>query len=283
MRQRLGGLAPRRRTLVLIAVSAVVLLAAGITVAFTVGATRTVHRPAHIAAVGAPSTSAPDKPGPVILVPGYGGGRAGLLRLAAHIRATGRTAVVITLPGNGTGDLGQQAKVLQSTAARMLAGGASTVDVIGYSAGGVVARLWLADNGGAGEVRRVITLGAPLHGVNLAGVGQARAPSACPAACQQLAPGSSLLRRLDASPLGGTAWMSVWTSDDQTVVPPDSARLAGAVNVVAQGVCPNAAISHGQLPTDPLITGIVLRAIGSAPLVAPKPPDCAALRSAGAG
>jgi hypothetical protein len=236
------------------------------------------ERPARPTGPGAPSAA---RPGPVVLVPGYGGGRAGLLLLAARIRATGRTAVVITLPSDGTGDLATQAKALQSAVARQLAAGAPSVDVIGYSAGGVVARLWMADDGGAAEVRRVISLGSPLHGADLAAVGQAFAPGACPIACQQLAPGSSLLSRLDALPLAGTGWMSIWTRDDKTVNPPDSARLAGAVNVVAQSVCPDASISHGQLPTDPLITGIVLRAIGAGPLSAPTATDCATLRASG--
>ena len=54
-----------------------------------------------------------------------------------------------------------------------------------------------------------------------------------------------------------------WTTDDQVVQPPDSARLAGAVNVPLQSVCPGVSIQHGQLPTDPLVVGIVLRSLSS--------------------
>jgi triacylglycerol lipase len=285
VRQWFTGLAPRRRALIL-SLLATVLVAAGLVTSIALGGHRSPVR-VPLADPVAPLTgrgAAPlDKPGPVVLVPGYGGGRAGLLRLAARIWATGRSAVVINLPGDGTGDLAAQAKVLQSTVVRQLAAGAPSVDVIGYSAGGVVARLWMADDGGAAEVRRVVSLGSPLHGADLAAVGEAFAPGACPVACQQLAPGSSLLNRLNALPLGGADWMSIWTTDDKTVDPPDSARLAGAVNVVAQSVCPDATISHGQLPTDPLITGIVLRAIGAGPLSAPTAADCATLRDSGTG
>jgi triacylglycerol lipase len=291
VRQWFTGLAPRRRALVLsmfsVAVVAVALAVAGLVTSIgTAGQRPPIVDPAPAAGGTAappprPGASPADQPGPVVLVPGYGGGRSGLLRLAARIRAIGRTAIVIKLPGDGTGDLAVQARALQAVVARQLAAGASSVDVIGYSAGGVVARLWMADDGGAGEVRRVISLGSPLHGADLAAVGQAFAPGACPTACQQLAPGSSLLNRLAALPLAGADWMSIWTTDDETVDPPDSARLTGAVNVIAQSVCPDATISHGQLPTDPLITGIVLRAIGSGPLTAPTAADCAALRSTG--
>jgi hypothetical protein len=75
------------------------------------------------------------------------------------------------------------------------------------------------------------------------------------------------------------AWLSLWTKNDRTVRPPDSARLPGAVNVPLQDVCADAVVAHGQLPTDPLVTGLVLRALGTGPLVAPEPGDCAALRA----
>jgi triacylglycerol lipase len=285
VRQWFTGLAPRRRALVL-SLLATVLAASGVVTSIALTGHRSPGRDLGAGPATGPLTGpgAPpaDRPGPVVLVPGYGGGRSGLLRLAARIGATGRSAVVVTLPGDGTGDLAAQAKAVQSAVARELAAGAPSVDVIGYSAGGVVTRLWMTDDGGAAEVRRVVSLGSPLHGADLAAVGQAFAPGACPVACQQLAPGSSLLNRLNALPLGGADWMSIWTTDDKTVDPPDSARLAGAVNVVAQSVCPGARISHGQLPTDPLITGLVLRAIGTGPLTAPTAADCATLRNSGA-
>src|SRR5262249_55187980 len=106
----------------------------------------------------------------------------------------------------------------------------------------------------------------------------------CLAACQQLVPGSSLLTDLDRAPVpAGLSWLSLWTADDETVTPPDSARLAGATNVQLQSVCPDEVVRHGELPTDPLVTGIVLRAIAPDPLVPPTPADCAILRREGAG
>lgn len=269
----LSGLSPRRRALLL---SLIALLVAGLATALVVVVVKGADRPR----AGGPA--ARRSPGPVFLVPGYGGSQVALDRLAAHIRATGRSATVITLPGDGTGDLGAQARVLQSEVAGAFDAGADSVDVIGYSAGGVVVRLWLADYGGAPEARHVVTLGSPLHGARLAATGAVLVPGECPVACQQLVPGSALLDRLNGRPLpAGVAWMSVWTNDDRTVDPPDSARLDGAVNVVAQGVCPGVVISHGGLPTNPLVVGLVLDGIGPGPIEAPTAADCTRLRAAG--
>jgi triacylglycerol esterase/lipase EstA (alpha/beta hydrolase family) len=268
----LGGLAPRRRLLVASVLLIVVVLLGALLYA---GQNRTA-RPS-----GRPDQA---RPGPVLLVPGYGGGQGGLSVLADRIRQAGRSAQVVTLPGDGMGDLVAQAAALDGEVSRALRQGAQSVDLVGYSAGGVVVRLWVARFGGGHAARRVVTLGSPLHGTTLAGVGSALVPAACPIACQQLVPGSSLLDQLDGASLpAGLPWLSVWTQDDQTVTPPDSARLSGAVNVAAQTVCAGAQLGHSQLPTDPLVTGLVLRAIGTDPLRAPAATDCAALRARGSG
>jgi triacylglycerol esterase/lipase EstA (alpha/beta hydrolase family) len=224
-------------------------------------------------AKAAPEAGTPDqnRPGPVLLVPGYGGGQGALDELAARIRqATGRTAEVLTLAGDGTGDLVEQAAVLAAAVEKAYEQGAPSVDVVGYSAGGVVARLWVSREGGAHQARRVVTLGAPMHGTGLAAAGGALVPGACPAACVQLAPGSSLLQELAKEPIPPTLpWLSIWTERDETVTPPDSARLDGAVNVALQQVCPGNQAAHGDLPTDPAVTELVLQALGTSPLETP--------------
>jgi triacylglycerol lipase len=55
------------------------------------------------------------------------------------------------------------------------------------------------------------------------------------------------------------------------------------VNVPLQSVCAGAVIQHGQLPSDPLVIGLVLRAVGPAPLTTPAPADCTSLRASGSG
>jgi triacylglycerol esterase/lipase EstA (alpha/beta hydrolase family) len=229
-------------------------------------------RPAGATGPGGP---AQDRPGPVVLIPGYGGSTSSLDALATRIRATGRAATVVQLPGTGTGSLLSDAALLNSAVDSYLRQGAPSVDVVGYSAGGVVALIWARHDDGAARARRIVTLGAPFHGTRVAAAAEALAPGACPAACQQLVPGSPLLEGLDVTDPGGLPrWLSLWTSDDQVVTPPDSAQLAGAIDVPVQSVCPAVRISHSELPTSPAVVAMVLQAIGRGPLERPTATDC---------
>jgi triacylglycerol esterase/lipase EstA (alpha/beta hydrolase family) len=226
---------------------------------------------------------AQDRPGPIVLVPGYGGNTGSLELLAVKLRVTGRPVAVFRLPGNGTGDLRDQARALDGFV-REVRGTAPSVDVVGYSAGGVVTRLWVADFGGRAIARRVVTLGSPHHGTRVAGLARAFASSSCPSACQQLAPDSSVLSGLnsgDETP-SGPLWTSVWTDLDQIVTPPDSGRLEGSTGIRVQAVCADERVDHSGLPGSPLVTGIVFEAVGGDAPAAPGAGDCARLRALGA-
>jgi triacylglycerol lipase len=259
-----GGLSRRRRWL-LIGVAA-----------FTVAVLLAAGTPAVLSRVRGDGRVAPrqDQPGPVLLVPGYGGGMAGMTVLAGRLRQAGRQATVVRLPQEATGDLAGQARVLDDYVEEARRGGAASVDVVGHSAGGVVARLWVQRHDGPAKARRVVTLGSPHHGADLAAAGAAVAPGACPTACQQLAAGSRLLAGLRTPVSVPPVWLSLWTVQDQTVTPVESARLEGAINVPVQSICPSLRVSHAALPTDPFVTGLVLAALGPGPLVAPAPRSC---------
>jgi triacylglycerol lipase len=259
------GLSPRRK--LLLAGLVVVVAVAGVIVGVRVSQ--------------GPPQAVPGRPGDVLLVPGYGGSATSLDGLAARIRQTGRTATVVQLAGNGTGDLAVQARVLDGYVNQAIGAGSGPVTVIGYSAGGVVAWLWDVEYGGPARAGTIITLGSPLHGARIAAVGTAYDPAECPVACQQLVPGSALLTQLQQSSQPRPPWLSLWSTDDQTVDPPDSARQPGAVNVPLQSVCPGADIQHSQLPTAPLVVGIILRTLASGQVTAPDPGDCATMQALG--
>ena len=259
-------MSPRRR-----------LLVAGLAVVAVLAAVA-----ALAAGLARPAGPGPLAPGetPVLVVPGYNGTAASVGTLAARLRAAGRQVVVVDLPDRGTGDLPASARTLGAAVERT---GAARVDLVGYSAGGVVIRLWLADPGRALRARRVVLLGTPNHGTELAGAAAALGPGLCGSLCQ-LAPGSGLLAELnrgDETP-PGPRFFSIWTAQDQTVVPPATAVLDGAANIRVQDVCPSARLGHGDLVTSPLALGLVVEALQG---TLPDPPgadDCAALRATGA-
>jgi triacylglycerol lipase len=267
----LASLAPARRRLVLVAAAAVVI--AGVVVGVVVATSSS----------GQVTPAAPPaRPGPVLLVPGYGGSVTSLDALATRLRAAGKIVDVVSLPDHAEGDLGAQARVLDVAArAALAATGAPSVDVVGYSAGGVATRLWIRDDGGAAIARRVVTLGSPHHGTQLAALGSLVGGNVCPTACEQLAPNSQLLTDLnngDETP-GGPTFVSIWSTNDQVVVPPESARLAGAVNMTVQSVCANATVSHSQLPTNHLVQSMVAAELAAGSPVPLTAGDCARLSS----
>jgi triacylglycerol esterase/lipase EstA (alpha/beta hydrolase family) len=268
-----ASLAPARRRLVLS-------LLAVLCIAILVGAGITVAR-AVTGSAASTTPAAQRQPGPVLLVPGYGGSVTALQALASKLTSAGKHAEVVPLPGDGTGDLRAQAQAL-ATAAKAAAAryDASSVDVVGYSAGGVVARLWAQDYGGNQLARRIVTLGSPQHGTELASLGS-ELSIACPIACQQLTVSSSLLAGLNAKPepTAGPQYVSIWTTKDEVVVPPDSARLDGALNLTVQSVCASSTVQHGNLPTDPVIQAMVLSELGAGSPVPLTSADCARLSS----
>src|SRR5215469_4162954 len=108
------GLSPRRRVLL----GGVALLVAAAGIAAGVLAPRGEPEPV------------PGRPGAVLLVPGYGGSTGSLDQLAARIRTTGLTAVVVPLAGDGTGDLTVQARVLDGYVNQVIGAGSGPVTVI---------------------------------------------------------------------------------------------------------------------------------------------------------
>lgn len=266
----LDTLSPARRRLVLLLVVAallgVVVLAAVLVVRATTGRVRPV---------------AQDQPGPVLLVSGYGGSTRSLEPLRQALQDSGRDVVVVPVVGGGTGDIEVQADALGEQADRARQRfDAGSVDVVGYSAGGVVARTWVRDFGGANTARRVLSIGSPQHGTSVAELAVGLA-GRCPTACRQLEPDSDLLRGLNAhdETPRGPVFVSVWSTADEVVVPTDSARLAGGLGFTVQSVCSGADTAHGDLPSDPVVQATLATALGAAPPAAPTDVACGQTRT----
>jgi triacylglycerol lipase len=247
----LDHLAPARRRLVLGSVGLLVVAALALAVVVVVPKLTSGHH--HVDPVA--QSARP----PVLLVPGYGGGTAGLDVMAAALRRAGRDVTVVHLEGDGTGDLNVQADVVEDAVRQAVNAGAESVDLVGYSAGGVTVRLWVRQYDGGSVARRIVTLGSPSHGTDLAALATDLAPGECPEACHQLATDSLLIRQLnsgDETP-AGPEWVSIWTTDDTVSTPPETASLTGALDFSVQQICPGARVTHGQLPESAVVISMV--------------------------
>lgn len=255
---------PPRRRLLLIAI-------AGSVIAVAVAGALVAMR-----SFGGTESTAQNQQGPVLVVPGYGGSVISLVTLVAALKSEGRDVVVVRPTEGGTGDLRVQARHLGQAAQKALKRtGAASVDVVGYSAGGVIARLWVGDEGGAAVARRVLTLGSPHHGTNIVALATEVAGS-CALACEQLGPDSDLLRALNAGDEtpAGPVWITVRSTGDQVVTPTDSAILDGALNLLIQDVCLGEKTPHTGLPGDPVVLAALPDVLGTGMPHVPRNVNC---------
>jgi predicted alpha/beta hydrolase family esterase len=162
-------------------------------------------------------------PRPVLLVHGFGCNRAVWRPLIARLRAAqiGPVRAVSLEPLLADIEAFVPSVLRQLESLKSSSGG-RPVTVVTHSMGGLVARAALR-RAGAGLVARLITLGAPHHGTALAccfGWPNAR----------QMCPGSSWLAGLNGSPEDrlGSAVTTIYSLDDNYIVPAGSARLQGA-------------------------------------------------------
>jgi hypothetical protein len=139
----------------------------------------------------------------------------------------------------------------------------------------VIARLYVRYDGGASVVRRVLTIGSPQHGTDVAQLAQDTVGS-CPKACEQLATNSELIRQLNAGDEtpAGPLWVTARSSSDAIVTPTDTAALAGALDVRIQDLCPGARTGHGDLPRDPVVLALLRETIGTAAPARPRGVSC---------
>jgi triacylglycerol lipase len=157
-------------------------------------------------------------PRPVILLHGYAMNRANFVVLACRLRAAGLGPVF----GFEYWSLGRTAAAARKLAWFIdevrAATGASQVDLVGHSMGGVVARYYVSLGGGDGIVKHLVTLGSPHTGTELSRIGLGR-PT------RELVLGSALLTRLAAAlPPTHTQLTVIWSRGDALV--PGARQLA---------------------------------------------------------
>jgi triacylglycerol lipase len=180
----------------------------------------------------------------VLMIPGYGGGKVQLKALGKQLAGAGVDWEIVDV-GTGTGDLKQYAQEVNARADELREDGFA-VDLVGYSAGGITARVAATEN--PDNFDHVITLSAPHQGTALADLGAAFGE--CPEACQQMRTGSPLLVSLDAADDGPDSdWLSIYSTTDEVIRPPESSDLDGAVVAPIQETCAEVSVLHGEVPT----------------------------------
>lgn len=179
---------------------------------------------------------------PVVFVHGWNGSGGQWAVMRARLQADGWTAAELPEPLNfsSTASNKTNAQAVANEVDRVLAAtGASKVDLVTHSMGGLSSRWFVKSLGGGAKVDDFVSLGGPNHGTQVAW-GCFTTP------CLEMWPGSSFLTELNAGDeTPGTANYGTWRSPcDEAIRPPESVILSGATNTQA------ACVEHMALTVD---------------------------------
>lgn len=107
--------------------------------------------------------------------------------------------------------------------------GQEKVVLIGHSMGGLVSRCYVQRHGGAGKVRKIITLGTPHLGTYSAkkGLGED---------ARQMVPGNPWITGLNSETMAPVPITSIYSFHDNIIFPQDYSVLDGATNMGLAGI-----------------------------------------------
>jgi triacylglycerol esterase/lipase EstA (alpha/beta hydrolase family) len=231
-------------------------------------------------------TPTAEHPYPVVLVHALGPTSTDWQAAAPLLANNGYCVFALDYGGdNGQGDLAESAQQLSDYVDKVLAAtGASKVDLVGHSQGGMFPRYYLKYLGGADKVDALIGIVPTNHGTTLYGAGPLvqQAPGATdaidgmfgPAYAQNLA-GSPFQRKLNKGPdtVPGPRYVVLGTKYDDVATPYDSVFLKGpnVTNILLQDVCDLDKIDHLAASYDSIALHLVLNALDPAHATEP---DC---------
>lgn len=147
----------------------------------------------------------------VVLVHGYLANRSTLFPVAAYLRLRG-VKQVLSFNYSSNAGIEQAARALRDYLRRHVRGG--RIDLVCHSLGGLVARVYIQELGGARRVDRCVTLGTPHRGTYNSYWLNSRVGS-------ELRPDSRLLSRLHGSraKAEGVRFISLVAGSDNLVIP----------------------------------------------------------------
>jgi triacylglycerol esterase/lipase EstA (alpha/beta hydrolase family) len=187
-----------------------------------------------------------------------------------------------TIPFSGfyaMGDIATSASELSAEVSKVLSEtGASKVDIVGWSQGGMMPRYYINNLGGAPKVNMLVGFAPSNYGTNLdgvvdlisdfgaLGVTTALLSVTCPACVQQIQ-GSSFLTSLNQAPtVASVKYVVIETADDDVVTPYTNAFLPAAANVqniTLQNQCSQDASDHISIPYDSNALQDMINALGA--------------------
>jgi triacylglycerol lipase len=185
---------------------------------------------------------------PVVLVHGWNGSASSMATLKSRFEASGRQAFSLTLPGqNNVTNAQALATFINNVKAQT---GATKVDLVGHSMGGLSTRYYIKSLGGGANVAQYVSLGSPQYGLFLACFLGTNSGG-------QMCTWSSFLSALnsgDDTP-GSVYYTTIYSTSDE-LVPNSSSRLDG-------GACFKqvSGISHSGLTQDAGVYSSVLAAV----------------------
>lgn len=160
--------------------------------------------------------------------------------------------------------------------------GATRVDLVGHSQGGMLAEYYTKLLGGASKVHSVVALSPTTHGTSLDGLAllaqaipgaNGLVGTAC-AACVDQETGSAVITQLDNGPIAqpGVTYTVIETLNETVVTPVGSSFIhePGVTNRYVQSQCPLDTVDHAQLPYDQVVLQDVKNALSPSTAQAPN-------------
>jgi triacylglycerol lipase len=170
-----------------------------------------------------PAPTSPLGRKPILLIPGYFEPGSMWASFSGELRRRGWTQIYVMEHWPGFSDIREMATKAGALVDKIQAEtGATQIDIVGHSMGGLVARHWLQRQGGEGRIAHYVSFATPHQGTIAGYFGPGES-------ARQMRPGSAFLNDInsgDTQP-GDAHFASLWSRTDEIVVPQPHGEYKG--------------------------------------------------------
>jgi triacylglycerol lipase len=231
----------------------------------------TVVVPLTLYPAGASAQTPPD---PVIIVDGMASPALLYIPMTLRLQADGYEVWNFELPTLGLQDINLSAQALAAFVDNVLTQtGASKVDLVAHSQGGLASRVFIKYLGGTPKVDSLIMLGTPNQGTQLSSIASLVGSCVGIVGCSQMAVGSTFITDLNAGDdsLGDIVYTNIATRNDELVIPYTNSFLNAAdgniTNKDVQSQCPLKVVLHTMMQVDAVVYSGIQDALAKQPIV----------------